>query len=279
MIGKIPARIAKLATAMLATGAVLAWATASAGAMVTYTPVYSNLPSPLPGNVPSEAIEATSSSEFGGEVELAGPTLNNTKVTVAMSSWACQSGGAEDGSCVSTKGAKFEWPVTLHIYTAGAGDSVGTQIASLTKTFKMPYRPSANPTCTGNPDLGGWKSMGNCYHGKLFKATFVLKGVSIPSKAIVSVAFNTTDYGAEPTHVPGPYDSLNVGGFEGPPSVGSDPQPASDYINSLWTGAYCDAGTAGTGSFRFDPALPSCAPGYDGFDNEGLQPGITIATG
>jgi hypothetical protein len=287
MIGMIPARIAKLATAMLATGAVLAWATASAGAMVTYTPIYSNLPSPLPGNVPSEAMEATSSSEFGGEVELAGPTLNNTKVTVALSSWACQSGGAEDGSCVSAAGAKFEWPVTLHVYTAGPGDSVGTQIASLTKKFKMPYRPSANATCTGNPDLGGWKRMGVCYHGKLFKITFVLKGVSIPSKAIVSVAYNTSDYGAVPQRPqpcntePGgcPYDSLNVGGFEGPPSVGSDPQPNSDYISSTWTGAYCDAGTAGTGSFRFDPALPSCAPGYDGFDNEGLQPGIAIATG
>jgi hypothetical protein len=277
MIGKIPARIAKLATAMLATGAVLAWATASAGAMVTYTPIYSNLPSPLPGNVPSEAMEATSSSEFGGEVELAGPTLNNTKVTVAMSSWACQSGGAEDGSCVSAAGAKFEWPVTLHIYTAGPGDAVGTQIASLTKTFKMPYRPSANPTrCAGN---GGWYRMGNCFHGKLFKIAFVLKGVSIPSKAIVSVAFNTSDYGAAPTHVPGPYDSLNVGGFEGPPSVGGDPQPQSDYINSLWTGAYCDEGLAGTGSFRFDPALPSCVGPSDNFDNSGLQPGITVATG
>ncbi|MEA2207578.1 MAG: hypothetical protein QOF54_55 [Solirubrobacteraceae bacterium] len=279
MIGTIPARVATLLTATLATVAVLAWASASAGASITYTPIYSNIPSPLPGNVPSEAIEATSSSEFGGEVQLAGPTLNSTKVTVALSSWACQSGGAEDGSCVSAKGAKFEWPVTLHIYTAGTGDSVGTQVASLTKTFKMPYRPSANAACSGPVHLGGWMRMGQCYHGKLFKITFALKGVTIPSKAIVSVAFNTTDYGAEPTHVPGPYDSLNVGGFEGAPSVGSDPQPQSDYINSLWTGAYCDEGLAGTGSFRFDPALPSCVGPSDNFDNEGLQPGITVATG
>jgi hypothetical protein len=286
MIGKIPARIATLATAMLATAAVLAWATASAGAAVTYTPIYSNLPSPLPGNVPSEAMEATSSSEFGGEVELAGPTLNNTKITVAMSSWACQSGGAEDGSCVSTKGAKFAWPVTLHVYTAGAGDTVGTQIVSLTKTFKMPYRPTANAGCTGE-GLGGWKSMGNCYHGKLFKITFVLRGVTLPSKAIVSVAYNTSDFGAVPQRPqacnsePGgcPYDSLNVGGFEGPPSVGNDPQPNSDYINSKWTGAYCDEGLAGTGTFRFDPALPSCVGPSDNFDNSGLQPGITVATG
>lgn len=285
MIGKIPARIGTLVTALLAVGAVLALASTSAGAMVTYTPIYNNLPSPLPGNVPSEAFEATSTSQFGAEVELAGPTKNSTKVTVAMSSWACQSGGAEDGSCVSAMGSKFTEPVTLNIYTPGVGDSVGTQIASLTKTFKMPYRPSANPTkCVGN---GGWYKMGSCFHGKLFKINFVLKGVTIPSKVIVSVAYNTSDHGAVPqrpqlcnSEPSGcPYDSLNVGGMEGAPSVGSQPQPNSVYVSSTWTGAYCDGGAAGTGSFRFDPALPSCVAGYDGFDNEGEQPGIEIATG
>jgi hypothetical protein len=276
MIGTIPARVARSVTVLLATAAVLACASASAGA-ASLTPVYNNIPATLPGNVPSEAFEATSTSQFGGEVQLAGPTLNSTKVTIAMSSWACQSGGAEDGTCVSASGAKFEWPVTLHIYAAGTGDTVGTQIASLTKTFKMPYRPSANATkCAGN---GGWFKQGSCFHGKLFKIAFALKGTSIPSKAIVSVSFNTTDYGAAPTHVPGPYDSLNFGGFEGAPSVGSDPQPQSDYTDSTWTGAYCDAGAAGTGTFRFDPALPSCIGTSDNFDNGSLQPGISITTG
>jgi hypothetical protein len=285
MIGKIPARSRAVVAALMAACAVLALTAAAASAMVSYTPIYNNLPAPLPGNVPSEAFEATSTSQFGGEVELAGPTLNSTKVTVAMSSWACESGGAEDGSCVTASGAKFSWPVTLHIYTPGVGDSVGTQIASLTKTFKMPYRPSANPTkCAGN---GGWYKKGVCYHGKLFKISFVLRGATIPSKAIVSVSYNTSDYGAVPQRpqpcnsAPNgcPYDALNVGGMEGAPSVGSDPQPNSVYVSSTWTGAYCDGGAAGTGSFRFDPALPSCVSGYDGFDNEGLQPGIQIATG
>jgi hypothetical protein len=276
MTGRIPVMAAKLAAALLAATAISALAAGAAGASPTV--IYNNLASPFPGNVPSEAIEATSTSEFGGQVEFAGPSLTTTKVTVAMSSWACQSGGAEDGSCVTSPGAKFEWPVTLRVYTVGAGNAVGTQIARLTKTFKMPYRPSANAGCTGE-HLGGWKAMGKCFHGRLFRIAFVLRGVTLPSKAIISVAFNTTDYGAEPTHVPGPYDSLNVGGMEGAPSVGADPQPESVYINSTWTGAYCDAGAAGTGSFRFDPALPgSCLPGYDGFDKEGLQPAIEVAT-
>jgi hypothetical protein len=283
MIGKIP-RFGRLVSALVAAFAVVALTAAAASAMVSYTPIYNNLPAPLPGNVPSEAFEATSTSQFGGEVELAGPTKDTTRVTVAMSSWACQSGGAEDGSCVSANGAKFTEPVTLQIYTPGVGDSVGTQIASLTKTFKMPYRPSANATkCAGN---GGWYKMGSCFHGKLFKINFVLKGVTLPTKAIVSVAYNTSDHGAVPQRPQPcnsepsgcPYDSLNVGGMEGAPSVGSQPQPNSVYVSSTWTEAYCDGGAAGTGSFRFDPALPSCVPHYDGFDNE-LQPGIEIATG
>jgi hypothetical protein len=292
MTGKIP-RLGGLAAVLLAACALVALTASAASAMVSYTPIYNNIPSPLPGNVPSQAFEATSTSQFGGEVELAGPTQNTTKVTVAMSSWACQSGGAEDGSCVSAKGAKFTEPVTLRIYTPGAGDSVGTQIASLTKTFKMPYRPTANPACTGE-HLGGWMKKGECFHGKLFKINFLLKGVTIPSKVIVSVAYNTSNYGEAPQYPQPcnnaptgpdecPYDSLNVGGMEGAPSVGKDPQPDSVYVDSTWTGAYCDAGASGTGSFRFDPAIPgSCLPSqnaYDGFDNEGLQPGITVATG
>jgi hypothetical protein len=278
MIGTIPARFARLLGALLGTIAVLAVVAGTASAAV----LYNNIPSPLPGNTPSEAFEATSTSQFGSEVELAGATGDMTKVKVTLSSWACQSGGAEDGSCVSAAGSKFEWPVTLKIYTVGAGGAVGTQIASLTKTFKMPYRPSANATkCAGN---GGWFRAGSCFHGKLFKITFPLRGVTLPSTVIVSVAYNTSDYGSQPQRPQPcnstnncPYDSLNVGGMEGAPSVGANPPPESVYVSSTWTGAYCDAGLAGTGSFRFDPALPgSCVAGYDGFDHEGLQPGIAI---
>jgi hypothetical protein len=283
MAGRIPKRLAGLSVALVAAAGVLALSAGAASASITFTPLYNNIASPLPGNVPSEAIQATSTSEFGGQVELAGPVLTTTKVKVAMSSWACQSGGAEDGSCVTAPGAKFEWPVTLHIYAVGVNNSVGTEVARITKTFKMPYRPSANNVkCTGS-HLGGWVYKGQCFHGKLFSITYLLRGVAVPSKAIISVSFNTESYGAEPTGVEGPYNSLNVAGFTGSPSVGVDPQPESVYINSLWTGAYCDAGLTGTGSFRFDPAVPGeCLPNqnsYDGFDHEGLQPGFQVLTG
>ncbi len=280
MAERIPAKVVTLAVALVAVVGAFAL-TAGAASAVTFTPIYNNIPSPLPGNVPSESFEATQTSQFGGQVELGGASLNTTQVKVAMSSWACQSGSWVSG-CLTTPGAKFEWPVTLHVYAVGADNSVGTEVARITKTFKMPYRPSANAKCTGE-HAGGWLHMGTCFHGKLFTISFALKGVAVPSTAIISVSFNTADYGAEPSHdESGPYNSLNVAGFEGSPTVGSDPQPESDYTDSKWTGAHCDAGLGGTGSFRFDPALPGeCLPSqeaYDGFDNEGLQPGFEVVT-
>ncbi len=169
-------------------------------------------------------------------------------------------------TCATTAGAKFSWPVTLKIYLPEPDNSVGPQIAQLTQTFNMPYRPSANPTkCTG----GRWYSKGNCYSGKLFKITFALKGVYLSDKAIISASYNTSDYGADPQGpgctIPGcPYDSLNVGvenGFAETPisslSIGAQPLPNDAYLNSSWTGAYCN-GAEGTGTFRLDSAFGEC---------------------
>ncbi|HWG09199.1 MAG TPA: hypothetical protein VN672_09350 [Solirubrobacteraceae bacterium] len=266
MNGRIPTRAAKLAAALVT--AIASLAIAAGAASASGTVIYNSMPSPLPGNVPSQAFEATSTSEFGSEIETAGASQTRTAVKVGMSSWACQSGGAEDGSCVTAKGAKFEWPVTLHVYTVGPENSVGTLVAAITKTFKMPYRPSANATkCPGN---GGWWNMGHCYHGKAFKIGFMLKGAVLPKPAIIAVAYNTSDYGAEPQRsiAPegGPYDSLNVA-LTGTATVGSQPQPEDAYLDSTWGGAYCDGGTAGTGSFRLDSGCWS-----------GFQPLITVET-
>ena len=116
---------------------------------------------------------------------------------------------------------------------------MGAQIGTVTQTFNIPFRPSANnKKCTG-PDLGKWFHAGTCFKGKATKVTFNLTGVKLPSKAIVSVAFNTTNYGAAPVSPKPcnafnpercPYNSLNVGVREvgeGPPSLGTDPFPSS----------------------------------------------------
>ena len=116
---------------------------------------YNNIPKPLPGNLASEAFEAQTVSEFGGQVSFAGTLLKHPVVTVIMSSWGCQAGHWYSGDCITASGATFSLPITLNIYTVNVDNSPGTKIATVTKTFNIPYRPSASTTCTGS-DAGKW---------------------------------------------------------------------------------------------------------------------------
>lgn len=250
MTVRIPARAVRLAATIIAVMAIWAIAAGSASAASV---VYSNVPTTLPGNVPSVGFEATSAAELGGLVEFSA-SATNPAVTVGMSSWSCQTGGAEDGSCVSAPGSTYNWPITLNVYEVGPGNAVGAKIVTLTQNFTIPYRPSADTVhCVGN---GGWYKMKACYHGKLFKLKFSRLGtrkspVTLPTKAIISVAYNTTDHGYVPTGVPGPEDSLNVG-LSGLASVGGNPLTESIYWNTTYGPFYCDGGAGGAGTFRLD---------------------------
>jgi hypothetical protein len=48
--------------------------------------IYDNIATPQPGNVTSVGYEATSASEFGGQVQLSGTERSAKSVTVLMSS-------------------------------------------------------------------------------------------------------------------------------------------------------------------------------------------------
>jgi hypothetical protein len=254
-----------MAAAALATVAVLGAGAASASAEL----VYDNIPHPLPGNMVSQAFEATSTSEFGGQVELAGAKRKSPTVLVTMSSWACQN--LQSGSaCSTTPGSKFEWPITLNIYAVGAGNQPGTLLATQTTTFQIPFRPSANKKCPLTSEgVVGWGK--ECFSGKAHNIKFVFPGVTLPQKAIIGVAYNTSDYGYTPTHGPDVgQNSLNVAvrePSETGPAVGAYPLPADAYLNSSWAGAYCN-GAEGTGTFRLDSG---CWTGY--------QPSFTIKAG
>jgi hypothetical protein len=265
MSGRIPARVLRLAAALLA--AVGLSAVAAGAASAAPETIYTNIPTKLPGNFGSYGNEAYSMSELGGLVEFAGTARKNPAVQVAMSSWACQNGHWYDNTCSTEAGAKFEWPVTFSIYQAGPGNSVGAKIAAGSKVFKMPYRPSANAKCTG-AQQGEWFGMGRCWHGKAFKITLPLKVAKLPSRAIVSVSYDTTTHGPNPVGTTAcnssssgcPYDSLNVAVIEpseGGATVGSDPTE-DVYVNSNYPPMFCSGGTEGT----FGPA--SCPTFWEG---------------
>ena len=135
-----------------------------------------------------------------------------------------------------TKGAKIEKlvPVTLNVYEVG---ELAKPRWTVTREIKMPYRPSANAKCAAKGEPGKWDRMGTCFNGKLFKIHFSLAKVMgterVPAEWIISVAYNTTDFGYSPTHEAGDVsDNLNVATSPETPELGTDPLPEDAFITS-----------------------------------------------
>ena len=246
--------------------------------------IYDNIPSPLPGNLPSQAFEATSTSEFGGALTMDSGGFGSSvddEVTVLMSSWGCQSGHWYDDTCATTPGSTFSEPITLNVY--GPGMTIGgvTRPAgppiSVTQTFQIPFRPSSDDThCTGG-NVGKWydAASNTCFNGLATPIKFNLAGIKIMDNAVITVAYNTSDYGADPYGDNNPcnsssagcgYDSLNVA-LTGPPSVGSDPLPNDAYLDSNYAGSYCDS----------NPDVGNLVLDHECWT--GLQPAIRVQAG
>lgn len=204
--------------------------------------IYSSIPDLIPGNVPSIGYEATSTSEFGGQLEFVGLERYNPTITVLMSSWACQSGHWTKTDCFSEPNSTFSHPITLNVYGVEADNSVGSLIVSKTQTFDLFYRPSSDVEKCGD---GRWWDGNICLNGYAFPISFNLTGVSLPDKVIVSVSYNTSHYGLTPlgnntpcygTTEGCPYDSLNVGTY--PNALVGTALPSVDdaYLDSTWGG-------------------------------------------
>jgi len=215
------------AVAVLAVAAFMAIGAATAGAEV----VYNNVPSPLPGNFVSIGLAATSSTEFGGEVELAGTARSAPTITVVMSSWSCESGGWNTGNCMTPKPKKtFKVPVTIRVYNVGELEE--GPIAEKTKNIKMKYRPSEDLVhCT----TGHWydAATAECFHGLAFPIAITLPKLrKMPKRSVITVAY---------PHSSGPTESLNVAisePSENTLSLGA--QPVEEwFVNSTWSEMYC----------------------------------------
>jgi hypothetical protein len=276
-------RVFLLAPAALLLAASAGFATnASAASTIVRDPdvLYKSTVTPLPGNLPSQAFEATQTSEFGNRVRMTKNASPLSKVTVTMSSWGCQAGtwhGPTDlpptAACATTPGATFNQPITLNLYHAPATGTIvpGSLILSVTKTFSIPYRPSADlVNCTG-AQLGEWFDGSTCFNGKAHNILFSLSTlrIALPQDFVFGIAYNTSDYGTTPqrpqpcnaTAQGCPYDSLNVALSQDPTDVtkGSDPDTGKVFMNAAAGADYCDNGTAGSGFFRLDsPNVPSC---------------------
>jgi hypothetical protein len=261
---------------VLAFTAMPSLAVASAPPPVGSSTIYSSVPNPLPGNLPSEGAEAYAFNEFGDQIAFSGTARVLDNVVLTLSSWGCQSGHWYSGDCSTTPGATFSEPITFNIYGVNLDNSPGSLIASTTQTFVIPYRPSADGVhCTG----GRWYDGTTCFNGLATNVTFDFSslGVTLPDKVIYGIAYNTTHYGYSPIGESAAcyasaggcgYDSLNIAfltdsaGTPLPPTVGTNVDPNTIYQNSPYGSQYCDGGLAGTGTFRLDSPTSGCWAGY-----------------
>ncbi len=228
--------------------------------------IYNNLPDSLPPSLPSLGYEATSTTEFGDQIAFAGTARNVTSATVTMVNWALHSTYPEMDA------SGYTHPITLNLYNVGDDNGTpipGTLIASVTQDFLIPWRPEADPACGT-----AWKaSDGGCYNGYAFNIVFDFAGQNLilPDEIIYGLAYNTADYGVEPIHQAGPYNSLNFGLVAPAPSVGTDLDPDAIFWNTSYAGFYSDAGAGGVGTFRRDTGWTGYVPAIR-FDVEAAPP-------
>jgi hypothetical protein len=243
----------RLWRAAVAVVAVVSLSLAASAGAVTPSAVYDATPSPLPPNVASLGFQATSTSEFGDQVQLAGTNRVLDTVTVTLSNWALYADYAADPRYAGNS-STWSHPITVNVYSThlGANGAPDTLLATVTQNVTIPWRPAADPTCPGT----AWKAGdGNCYNGIAFNAVFDLSSsnVTLPNDVIVGVAYNTQSYGAAPLGVGGPYNSLNVGiPTNQAVTVGSDADTDAVFWNTSHAPFYTDGGAGGVGTFRQD---------------------------
>jgi hypothetical protein len=133
----------------------------------------------------------------------------------------------------------------MNIYAAGAGDSVGSLLGTVTQTFSILYRPEVYD-----------------YNGIAQNVTFDLSGLglTLPETFIYGIAYNTQSHGYNPLGTAGPWNSLNYGVIASAPTVGTDLNTDDVYWNTSFAGFYADGGAGGVGTFRKDTTWTGFTP-------------------
>jgi hypothetical protein len=289
--------LARAVTLALLVCGVFAATTGTAGAKT----LYRSIPKKAEA-LPALGFECCEVGQFGGAVQMVEPPVKKSKdtftVVVGMDEYNCEKGSwYTDGKpeCTTAPGATFKWPLTLRVNNLGPGNEVGELLAEETKEFTMPYRPSQNnehcqgahSVPNGPENYGAWydKRTRECYIDNFFPISWTLPIANLKQDAIISVAYNTSDYGAapqrpkpcdeepngsEPVYNNCPYDSLNVAvnaiykkigpgeEFEAQPTAplkGSDPLPEEVFLNSQSSVYYCN--NTAPGHFAATGTYPS----------------------
>lgn len=259
----------------LLTLAVLGLTAASASAAIPRSVLYTST-RPGVANLPSVGVEAYSFNQIGDEVVLR-RVAKLKSVAVTLSSWACQTGAWNTGDCQTTPGATFTTPITLNIYKASSTNTAtgettpGGLLATVTKTFTIPYRPSASSHCSS----GAWFKNGQgCFNGLAHTIAWTLTGLKtkLPKDVVLGVSYNSDHSGPNPLGLSNsPTDALNVG-LSPKVRAGHERYPGAIFWDTRFAGFTCAAdppdGNGGpfqTGVFNLDGPCDGATNSWAGF--------------
>lgn len=242
-----PSRLRALASiAALSLTATALVVGAASPAAASSAVVYDSIPETQPASYPSLGFQAQATWEFGDYVVLGGTNRTVTNVTISLNSWACETGGWSTGDCVTTPGSTYTHPVTMNLYdvdNSGSVPMVGALIASVTQEVDVPHRPTPSPAQCGGASTTQWfdSVRGTCQNGFAFDVPFDFSGEEalVGNDVIVTLAYNTQSYGANPTQDPtGAYNSLNVSlNSLAAPTIGTDENAAEMMRDTTYLGS------------------------------------------
>ncbi|MEJ0018594.1 MAG: hypothetical protein WDN25_18945 [Acetobacteraceae bacterium] len=177
--------------------------------------IYDSIPSPLPPNLPSQGYQCCSASEVGDAIHFSGTERSLTTVTLTMSSWAL----AADYPLLSPTG--FNGPPDADPVQHSRNRLDPDRRPGHRKPDDQCVDPVAAPGIRADAATG-FLSGRKLLQWPRQNVTFDFTGTGVPDDIIYGLSFNTQSYGATPTGVPGPYNSLNFALTTVPPTVGTD---------------------------------------------------------
>jgi hypothetical protein len=192
---------------------------------LAYQLAYSAIPPQGVVSASSESFQAARINELGSEVQLADNAPKNlASLSVVFASYGCESGDWSNGTCKTTPGTGFTWPITAKIYADNNG-SQGELLATATKTFTIPYRPSGSDSrCTDHNQFYNTADQ-TCHYSLPATLTFDnFSSVALPPKVIWTVTYNTQSAGYSPQGQVCDGNNINVGvgNLAGEPNYGTD---------------------------------------------------------
>lgn len=202
--------------------------------------VFNQIPANLDLSYTSYSFSANHSRAIGNYVQLAGSERYLNAVTVTMVTWAKQSDFSNSTYADYSNTAGWNHYVEVVIYAVdNSGSSpVLNYVASSGGDVLIPWKPTVVPP--GYPETGVSPYP---YEGYAFNLSFQFDGsVQLPDQLVVSVNYDTQNYGYEPKGVPGPFNQLNVAADPAvTPTVGTDltssiyvsQKSGADYVSTL----------------------------------------------